>query len=202
MEEEVCVAVDAVWLTGAAMPCAWACEIRLLMQNIPHLKQVYSHFSRSCCDSCCFKMIKDGVGGLDGWSCCLVDSSSAISQIWWFKCKTDAIQDRWWPEEWWLLWPLKHSRQWTEGRVKGCGWFELLDRARGGDMVNIVIDRVACHGNVAEKWKASRPKRRDRGEKRGEGGARESHLNSFLQCHSKSVWNELKRHEKHVAVVS
>jgi hypothetical protein len=37
--------------------------------------------------------------------------------------------------------------------VKGCGWFELLDRARGGDIVDVVIDRVACHGNVTEKMK-------------------------------------------------
>jgi hypothetical protein len=73
--------------------------------------------------------------------------------------------------------------------VKGCGcWFELLDRARGGDMVDIVIDRVARHGECNIKMKSLRPKRRDRGEKRGEGGARRgSHLNSFLQCHSKSV---------------
>jgi hypothetical protein len=45
-----------------------------------------------------------------------------------------------------------------EGRVKGCGWFELLDRVRGGDMVDMVIDRVACHGNVTEKMKSFKTK--------------------------------------------
>jgi hypothetical protein len=53
---------------------------------------------------------------------------------------------------------LKRSQQWEEGRVKGCGWFELLDRARAGDMVDLVIDRVACHGNVTEKMKSFKTK--------------------------------------------
>jgi hypothetical protein len=53
---------------------------------------------------------------------------------------------------------LKCSRRWAEGRVKGWEWFELLDRARGGDMVDMVIDRVACHGNVIEKMKSIKTK--------------------------------------------
>jgi hypothetical protein len=44
----------------------------------------------------------------------------------------------------------KVETQWT--MVKGCRWFKLLVRARGGGMVdNMVIDRVICYGDVTGK---------------------------------------------------
>ena len=71
------------------------------------------------------------VGGLGGWSCCHVDSSSgAILRPCYRASGCNEGKSRWWPGERWLLRQLKHSRRWAEGRMKGCGRFKLLDRAR------------------------------------------------------------------------
>ncbi len=52
--------------------------------------------------------------------------------------------------------------------MKGCGWFKLIDRARGGDMVDMVINRVARHGeSMVTKMKSWRRRRR---REEGEGG--------------------------------
>ena len=51
--------------------------------------------------------------------------------------------------------------------MKGWGWFKLLDRARGGDLVDMVIDRVARHGECNIKMKSLRRRRR---REEGEGG--------------------------------
>jgi hypothetical protein len=46
--------------------------------------------------------------------------------------------------------------------VKGCRWFKLLVRVRGGGMVNnnMVIDRVVCHGDVTGKMIKTRAEER------------------------------------------
>ena len=51
--------------------------------------------------------------------------------------------------------------------MKGWGWFKLLDRARGGDLVDMVIDWVARHGECNIKMKSLRRRRR---REEGEGG--------------------------------
>ena len=54
-------------------------ELHYIQKNT-HINQYYSHFLPACCVSCCFNIIEGNEGGLGGWSCCLVDSSSgAIS---------------------------------------------------------------------------------------------------------------------------
>jgi hypothetical protein len=65
----------------------------------------------------------------------------------------------------------------VEEMVKGCRWFKLLVRGRGGGMVdNMVIDWVVCHGDVTEKMTTRAEERRGR-----RGSKQEGHLNSFLQ---------------------
>jgi hypothetical protein len=68
-----------------------------------------------------------------------------------------------------------------EGRVKGCGWFKLVDRARGGDMVDMVINWVARHGECNLKMKSFfKTKMEERRRRRGR--SKEGlDLNSFLQ---------------------
>ena len=96
-------------------------------------------------------------GGLGGWSCCHVDSSSgAILR----PCYRASGCARAGDGQENVLWQLKHSQWWAEGRMKGCGRFK-----RYGDWP------VARHVNVTEIiWKAWRRKRwreRGRGSKGG-----------------------------------
>ena len=48
------------------------------MQNIPHLKQIYSHFSRSCCVSCC--RLNAAIASVDAADCydSIVDAIASL----------------------------------------------------------------------------------------------------------------------------
>ena len=93
----------AAWLQTADRCCDVNGWVTLHSKNM-HINQYYSHFLPACCVSCCFNIIEGNEGGLGGWSCCLVDSSSgAISRIWEFEREINAMNHQWWPQAWWLL---------------------------------------------------------------------------------------------------
>ena len=65
--------------------------------------------------------------------------------------------------------------------MEGCGWFQLSDRARRGDMVDTVsagwFVMVECNSKN-EKW-TRRKRWREEGEGGARGGVSKFHLNSF-----------------------
>jgi hypothetical protein len=76
---------------------------------------------------------------------------------------------------------LKCGRRWAEGRVKGCGRFKLLVRARrGGGMVDMVINWVVHHGecNNRKNEKLQEDKAEER---RGRRGSKEGLSEFFLR---------------------
>ena len=79
----------------------------------------------------------------------------------------DEGESQWWPEERWLLRQLKHSRRWAEGRMKGCGRFKLLDRARRYGRYGDWPGGSSCECN-RNNMKSLKTKAVER----GEGGAR------------------------------
>jgi hypothetical protein len=61
----------------------------------------------------------------------------------------------------------------VEGRLQRCGWFQLSDRARRGDMADIVFGRVARHGECnREKIKNENSKTKAE-ERRGRRGSKQ-----------------------------